>query len=162
MNYRGNTSAMRSFLVRALSLSAAAALTLNQALAPVMAADAMATPVAAVAPAKTRFLALGIGKSVVIDLPRDVKDVLVADPKIANAVIRSPQRAYLIGETVGQTNVVFFDADVCAPRSSKPSPESRSRVSATAWCSPALCRAPSRHSRPATSRRGWRAAPTRL
>jgi pilus assembly protein CpaC len=101
MKYRGNTSAMRSFLVRALSLSAAAALTLNQALAPVMAADAMATPVAAVAPAKTRFLALGIGKSVVIDLPRDVKDVLVADPKIAN----------IIGEAVGQTNVVFFDAD---------------------------------------------------
>jgi pilus assembly protein CpaC len=111
MKYRGNTSAMRSFLVRALSLSAAAALTLNQALAPVMAADAMATPVAAVAPAKTRFLALGIGKSVVIDLPRDVKDVLVADPKIANAVIRSAQRAYIIGEAVGQTNVVFFDAD---------------------------------------------------
>ena len=111
MKYRGNTSAMRSFLVRAMSLSAAAALTLNQALAPVMAADAMATPVAAVAPAKTRFLALGIGKSVVIDLPRDVKDVLVADPKIANAVIRSAQRAYIIGEAVGQTNVVFFDAD---------------------------------------------------
>ena len=35
---------------------------------------------------KMRFLSLGIGKSVVIDLPRDVKDVLVADPKIANAV----------------------------------------------------------------------------
>ena len=44
-------------------------------------------------------------------MPRDIKDVLVADPKIANAVVRSPQRAYIIGETVGQTNVVFFDAD---------------------------------------------------
>ena len=33
--------------------------------------------------------ALGIGKSVVIDLPRDIKDVLVADPKIANAMVRS-------------------------------------------------------------------------
>ena len=53
---------------------------------------------------------LGIGKSVVIDLPRDVKDVLVADPKIANAVIRSSRRAYLIGVAVGQTNVFFFDA----------------------------------------------------
>ncbi len=61
--------------------------------------------------AKTRFLALGIGKSMVVDLPHDVKDVLVADPKIANAVIRSPQRAYIIGAAVGQTNVVFFDAD---------------------------------------------------
>uniref|UniRef100_UPI000F5DC417 pilus assembly protein N-terminal domain-containing protein n=2 Tax=Pseudomonadota TaxID=1224 RepID=UPI000F5DC417 len=33
------------------------------------------------------------------------------DPKIANAVIRSAQRAYIIGAAVGQTNVVFFDAD---------------------------------------------------
>ena len=54
---------------------------------------------------------LGVSKSAVIDLPRDVKDVLVADPKIANAVIRSPTRAYIIGAAVGQTNVVFFDAD---------------------------------------------------
>ena len=60
---------------------------------------------------KQRFLALGVGKSVVVDLPRDVKDVLVADPKIANAVVRSSQRAYIIGAAVGQTNVVFFDAD---------------------------------------------------
>src|SRR5947209_3512576 len=57
-----------------------------------------------------RFLPLGVGKSVVIDLPRDVKDVLVADPKIANAVVRSAQRAYLIGAAVGQTNIVFFDS----------------------------------------------------
>jgi pilus assembly protein CpaC len=57
----------------------------------------------------SRFVPLGLGKSVVIDLPRDVKDVLVADPKIANAVIRSARRAYIIGSTVGQTNVFFFD-----------------------------------------------------
>jgi pilus assembly protein CpaC len=59
----------------------------------------------------SRFVQLGIGKSVVIDLPRDVKDVLVAEPKFANAVIRSTRRAYLIGVSVGQTNIYFFDAD---------------------------------------------------
>jgi pilus assembly protein CpaC len=59
--------------------------------------------------AGSRFVPLGIGKSVVIDLPRDVKDVLVADPKIANAVIRSARRAYIIGSAIGQTNVFFFD-----------------------------------------------------
>src|ERR1700693_5067703 len=58
-----------------------------------------------------RFLALGIGKSAVIDLPRDAKDVLVANPAIANAVVRSARRAYLIGVAVGQTNVFFFDAE---------------------------------------------------
>ena len=41
---------------------------------------------------------------------RDIKDVLVADPKIANAVVRSSRRAYIIGIAVGQTNVFFFDA----------------------------------------------------
>src|SRR5438128_10537059 len=61
--------------------------------------------------ASARFVPLGVGKSVVIDLPRDIKDVLVADPAIANAVIRSSRRAYIIGVKVGQTNVFFFDAD---------------------------------------------------
>jgi pilus assembly protein CpaC len=111
MKCRGNQLAMRTVLVRALSFSAVAALTLNPALTPVAASDRAAAPVAAGGQTKVRFLALGIGKSVVIDLPRDVKDVLVADPKIANAVVRSPQRAYIIGETVGQTNVVFFDSE---------------------------------------------------
>src|SRR2546427_2162431 len=59
----------------------------------------------------SRFVPLGVGKSVVIDLPRDIKDVLVADPTIANAVIRSARRAYIIGAKHGQTNIFFFDAD---------------------------------------------------
>ncbi len=34
----------------------------------------------------------------------------MADPKIANAVVRSAQRAYIIGAAVGQTNIIFFDS----------------------------------------------------
>jgi len=111
MKSRGNRLSIRATLIHVLSFSAAA-LALNPAVAPAMAAelDTDASITASV-PAKIRFLSLGIGKSVVVDLPRGVKDVLVADPKIANAVIRSPQRAYIIGAGVGQTNVVFFDAD---------------------------------------------------
>jgi len=59
----------------------------------------------------SRFIPLGVGKSVAIDLPADIKDVLVADPKIANAVVRSSRRVYMIGVAVGQTNIFFFDAD---------------------------------------------------
>jgi pilus assembly protein CpaC len=59
----------------------------------------------------SRSVELGVSKSVVIDLPRDIKDVLVADPKIANAVVRSSRRAYIIGIGTGETNVFFFDAD---------------------------------------------------
>jgi pilus assembly protein CpaC len=69
------------------------------------------TIVVAASDVGSRAVALGKGKSVVIDFPRDIKDVLVADPKIANAVIRSSRRAYVIGNDVGQTNVFFFDAD---------------------------------------------------
>jgi pilus assembly protein CpaC len=102
---------MRTFLVRALSFSAVAALTLNPALTPVVAADYRPVAPAAVdGQMNARPLSLGIGKSIVIDLPRDIKDVLVADPKIANAVVRSTQRAYIIGASVGQTNIVFFDS----------------------------------------------------
>ena len=110
MKCRGNQLTMRTLMVRALSFSAVAALILNSALIPAVANDDTEMPVVAGGQKKVRFLALGIGKSVVVDLPRDVKDVLVADPKIANAVVRSPQRAYIIGSAVGQTNVVFFDS----------------------------------------------------
>jgi len=61
--------------------------------------------------AASQSIALGMGKSVVVDVPRDIRDVLVADPKIANAVVRSSRRAYIIGAGVGQTNVFFFDAE---------------------------------------------------
>jgi pilus assembly protein CpaC len=111
MKCRGNQPKMRALMVRALSFSAAAALTLNPALTPVAASDyRAAAPGATDGQMNARFLSLGIGKSIVIDLPRDIKDVLVADPKIANAVVRSAQRAYIIGGAVGQTNIVFFDS----------------------------------------------------
>jgi pilus assembly protein CpaC len=112
MQCRVTRRTMRTLVVRALSFSAAAALTLNPALTPVVASDYRVTapPVVADGQMNARFLSLGIGKSIVIDLPRDIKDVLVADPKIANAVVRSAQRAYIIGAAVGQTNIVFFDS----------------------------------------------------
>ncbi|QPF84238.1 type II and III secretion system protein family protein [Bradyrhizobium genosp. L] len=111
MKYGATQRTMRTFVVRALSFSAITAFTLNPALTPVIASDyRAAAPVATDGQMNARALSLGVGKSVVIDLPRDIKDVLVADPKIANAVVRSAQRAYIIGAAVGQTNIVFFDA----------------------------------------------------
>jgi pilus assembly protein CpaC len=83
-------------------------------IAPSIAAEAgLRTPVIQVAAseATSRAIPLGIGKSVAIDLPTDIKDVLVADPKVANAVVRSSRRVYMIGVAVGQTNIFFFDAE---------------------------------------------------
>jgi pilus assembly protein CpaC len=98
--------------IRAAALAALVIATGLAPSAPVLAAEAR-VPVLKVAASEgtSRFIPLGIGKSVAIDLPADIKDVLVADPKIANAVIRSSRRVYMIGVTVGQTNIFFFDAD---------------------------------------------------
>ena len=100
-------------LIRTASLAALIAGAGLAPMAPATAADPPHVPVIQVAAseATSRFIPLGIGKSVAIDLPADIKDVLVADPKIANAVIRSSRRVYMIGVTVGQTNIFFFDAD---------------------------------------------------
>jgi pilus assembly protein CpaC len=118
---RGKAEMRHTNLIRSVSRMALTVLVGGSLLNPAIAADprpvkGMAPiPVAAAAMAASedtaRFIALGIGKSVVIDLPVDVKDVLVADPRVANAVVRSARRAYLIGVTVGQTNVFFFDAE---------------------------------------------------
>jgi pilus assembly protein CpaC len=111
MKRRGHQRTMRAAMARALSFSAISAFTLNPVLTPAVAADYRAVaPAAAEGQMNARFLSLGVGKSIVIDLPRDVKDVLVADPKVANAVVRSAQRAYIIGAAVGQTNIIFFDS----------------------------------------------------
>src|ERR1700754_2182603 len=96
---------------RALSFVAVSALAFNSACYPVLASDYRADSAAingSTNSLNAKALTLGISKSIVVDLPRDVKDVLVADPKIANAVVRSAQRAYIIGAAVGQTNILFF------------------------------------------------------
>ena len=101
-------------LIRTATLSALLMAAGVTPIDPAISAEARGnTPVVQVAAseATSRFIPLGIGKSVAIDLPADIKDVLVADPKIANAVIRSSRRVYMIGVTVGQTNIFFFDAD---------------------------------------------------
>lgn len=53
---------------------------------------------------------LSVGKSVLVDLPRDVKDVLVGNPKIANAVVRSTRNIFIIGIAGGATSVFAMDA----------------------------------------------------
>ena len=55
-------------------------------------------------------LSLPLGRSVVVDLEREVENVLVADPKVVEAVVRSRRQIYLLGFGAGQTNVFFLDA----------------------------------------------------
>lgn len=54
---------------------------------------------------------LGLNKALVVDLPADAHDILVADPSMADAVTRTSRRIYLFGKTVGQTNIFIFGAN---------------------------------------------------
>ena len=54
---------------------------------------------------------LGLNKSLVIDLPADAHDILVANPEVADAVTRTARRIYLFGKEVGETNIFVFDKD---------------------------------------------------
>lgn len=55
-----------------------------------------------------RVIHLALSKSKILDFEDDVRDVLVSDPKVADAVVRSSRRLYLIGNKFGTTNVVVF------------------------------------------------------
>jgi hypothetical protein len=57
----------------------------------------------------SRFLALGVSKSIVVELSADIKSVVVADRTIATAVALSKRRVEVIGAGLGQTNIFFFD-----------------------------------------------------
>ena len=58
----------------------------------------------------TRSIQMGVGKSVVLDLPRDAAEIVVGNPAIANAIVRTPRKIYLMGAAQGQTTVFAVDA----------------------------------------------------
>lgn len=59
----------------------------------------------------SKGITLGRNKSVLIELPREMRDVVVSAPEIMDAVVQSSNRVYLIGKKTGQSNAFFFDAN---------------------------------------------------
>jgi pilus assembly protein CpaC len=55
-------------------------------------------------------LTLPLDKAAVVQLDADARDVLVSNPELVDAVVRSPRRIFLLATKVGQTNAFFFDA----------------------------------------------------
>lgn len=52
---------------------------------------------------------LGLNKSMLVDLPRDVREVMVSNPSQVEAVMKSSTSAYLIGKEPGEANILFID-----------------------------------------------------
>jgi len=53
---------------------------------------------------------LALDKAAIIELNTDARDVLVSNPEIVDAVVRSPRRIFLLAMKAGQTNAFFFDS----------------------------------------------------
>ena len=70
--------------------------------------EAVAKDAQVVANGGSQHVKLGLNKSVVIDLPADAYDILVANPAVADAVTRTSRRIYLFGKSVGETNIFVF------------------------------------------------------
>ena len=58
-----------------------------------------------------RRIELQVGKSIIVDLPRDATEVFVANPAVANAVVRSNRKIFIIGVTTGTTSIFINDAE---------------------------------------------------
>ncbi|MGA2495122.1 MAG: type II and III secretion system protein family protein, partial [Roseiarcus sp.] len=77
-----------------------------------LAGDGAAPNSYVVAAGETRkSLQLGVGRSVIVDLPQDATEIFVGDPKVANAVVRSARRLYVAAVANGQTTIFALAAD---------------------------------------------------
>lgn len=60
---------------------------------------------------QTREVKLALNKAMVVELPRELRDIMVSAPEFMDAVVQSSNRVHLIGKKVGQSNVFFFDTN---------------------------------------------------
>ena len=58
-----------------------------------------------------RQITLGLNKSMIVELPREVREVMVSNPDKMEAVLQTSTRAYLIGKAPGEANIIFIDKD---------------------------------------------------
>ena len=58
---------------------------------------------------KRRLVNLGLGKSVMIELPRPARDVMVSNPQVVDAVVQTSNRIFLVSRRWGESNAFIFD-----------------------------------------------------
>jgi len=98
---------LRTLLRHASCIGAAAAIAAMLAISP-SAADETHLTVAAYGLDKQFDLELN--KSVIVDLPGDVAEVIVSQPAVAGTVMRTTRRAIVQGISAGSTNIFFLDS----------------------------------------------------
>jgi pilus assembly protein CpaC len=58
---------------------------------------------------KHRMINIGLGKSVLIELPRPARDVMVSNAQVVDAVVQSNNRIFLVARRFGESNAFIFD-----------------------------------------------------
>ncbi len=79
--------------------------------APALSGEAATPPSLSVAEGAVKTLQLGVGRSVIVDLPEDAAEIFVGEPKVANAIVRSAHRVYISTLAAGQTTIFALAAD---------------------------------------------------
>lgn len=96
-------------MIRSLaSLLAAAAVAVGLLAGPGAAVAADVDTYQSVDQVAGKVVHLALNKSMVVNLTDEVKDVMVSNPQVADAVIRTNRKIYVIGMSVGETNVFLF------------------------------------------------------
>lgn len=102
---------MRAFVKRIAgglaTASLATALCLSLSGAPARAQRAGVEPASSAMFAKR--ITIGVGRTIIIDLPTDASEIVVGDPKVANAIVRSTRKMYVMGLATGQTTILAMD-----------------------------------------------------
>ncbi|MEQ1648447.1 MAG: type II and III secretion system protein family protein [Hyphomicrobiaceae bacterium] len=58
----------------------------------------------------TKKITLGVGRSMMVQFPMELRDVMIADPTKVDAIVQSSDRVFLVARGAGSTNAFFFDA----------------------------------------------------
>jgi pilus assembly protein CpaC len=109
LDERPETRLRSRVMTNAIASLLALTLTLAPTLRPIAAEPLPGNRFATDAGKATR-IQMGAGKTVMVDLPRDAAEIVVGNPAVVNAVVRTPRKIYLMGAGLGQTTVFALDA----------------------------------------------------
>ncbi len=62
------------------------------------------------ADAPIRKLTLGVGRSSIVELPADATEIFIGNPQVANAVVRSARKMFVLAVANGQTTIFALDS----------------------------------------------------
>ena len=58
-----------------------------------------------------RKATIGLDKSMLVEVPADLQNVLVSNPEVVDAVVQSSRQVYLLAKEVGESNAFFIGPD---------------------------------------------------